>query len=183
VSRLVSFLIAPAVIAGLSFQVWACDPMAPTASLQNRIGVSPQFAATHSEVTNIFDLVDDPSDCTANPKIGEILLFTGRITIAVRTTSASSGNVDVTAFATYDPSIHLVGQTSGTVWLIDAARTHPMYHDNVHGAGESFEAVTNEYYTNANGARLHLRNNVHLTVTGNGTVALERPLVWECIGG
>src|SRR5206468_6756864 len=81
------------------------------------------------------------------------------------------------------PAIHLVGQTSGTVWMIDAARTHPMYHDNVHGAGESFEGVTNEYYTNASGAQLHLRNNVHLTVTGQGRIALERPLVWDCIGG
>ena len=83
----------------------------------------------HDEGTNIFDLVNDPADCTANPKIGEIVLFTGRI------------------------------------------------------AGESFEGITNEYYTNANGAQLHLRNNVHLTVTGQGRVALDRPLVWECIGG
>ncbi len=145
--------------------------------------IGPAFQAIRSEVTNTIDLVDDPSDCTANPRIGEILLFTGRITLAVRTTSASSGNVDVTAFATYDPAIHLVGRTSGTVWMIDAARTHPMYHDNVHGAGESFEGVTNEYYTNASGAQLHLRNNVHLTVTGQGRIALERPLVWDCIGG
>jgi hypothetical protein len=157
----------------------ACErqPVAPDQA------IGPLFEAAHNESTNIFDLVDDPSDCTANPKLGEILLFTGRISIAVRTTSASSGNVDVTAFATYDPSVHLVGQTSGIVWRIDAARTHPMYHDNVHGAGESFEGVTNEYYTNANGADLHLRNNVHLTVTGHGRIALERPLVWECIGG
>lgn len=145
--------------------------------------VSPLFQATRSEVTDTFDLVDDPADCSANPRIGETLLFTGRITLSVTTTSASSGNVNVTAFATYDPAIHLVGQTSGTVWMIDAARTHPMFVDNFHGAGESFEGVTNEYYTNANGAQLHLRNNVHLTVTGQGTVALDRPLVWECIGG
>jgi hypothetical protein len=143
----------------------------------------PAFQATRSEVTNTFDLVDDPADCSANPRIGETVLFTGRITLAVYSTVATSGNVDVTAFATYDPAIRLVGQTSGRVWMIDAARTHPMYHDNVHGAGESFEGVTNEYYTNANGAQLHLRNNVHLTVNGNGTVALDRPLVWVCIGG
>jgi len=158
----------------------ACErqPVAPDQTL------GPQFQATRSEITNIFDLVDDPSDCKANPKIGEILLFTGRITIAVRTTSASSGNVDVTAaFATYDPSGHLVGQTSGTVWMIDAARTHPMYHDNVHGAGESFDAVDYEYYTNANGAGLRTNIHWHLTVTGNGTVALERLGPWECIGG
>ena len=164
----------------LTLLLAACERQPPVAPDR---GVSPLFQATRSEVTNIFDLVDDPSDCTANPRIGEILLFTGRITLAVTTTSASSGNVNVTAFATYDPSIHLVGQTSGAVWMIDAARTHPMFVDNIHGVGESFEGVTNEYYTNANGAQLHLRNNVHLTVTGQGTVALNRPLVWECIGG
>ena len=143
----------------------------------------PQFQGARNEETNIFDLVDDPADCSANPKIREIVLFTGRITIVVRTTLASSGNVDVTAFATYDPAVHMVGQNSGTVWMIDAERTHPMYHDNAHGLGGSFEGVTNEYYTNASGAQLHLRNNVHLTVTGQGRLALDRPLVWECIGG
>ena len=157
----------------------ACErqPVAPDQAL------GPQFSATRGEVTYTIDFVDDPADCTANPRIGEILLFTGQLTYVVRTTTASSGNVNLTAFFTYDPSVHLVGQSSRTVWMIDAARTHPMYHDNVHGAGESFENVTNEYYTNASGAQLHLRNNVHLTVTGQGTVALERPLVWECIGG
>ena len=144
---------------------------------------APEFQATRTEVTNIFDLVDDPADCSSNPRTGEIVLFTGRISILVRTTTASSGNVDVTAFATYDPAVHMVGQTSGTLWMIDAVRTHPFYHDNFHGAGESFEGVTNEYYTNASGAQLHLRNNVHLTVNRNGTVAVDRPLVWECIGG
>jgi hypothetical protein len=163
----------------LSLLLAGCErqPVAPEQAL------GPQFEATNSEVTYTIDFVDDPADCSANPKIGEIVLFTGRLTYVVRTTTASSGNVDVTAFFTYDPAVHLVGQASGTVWMIDAARTHPMYHDNLHGAGESFEGVTNEYYTNANGAQLHLRNNVHVTVTGNGTVALERPLVWECIGG
>ena len=111
------------------------------------------------------------------------MLFTGRVTRVAGITTASSGNVNVTAFFTYDPAVHLVGQTSGIVWMIDAARTHPMFHDNVHGAGESFEAVTNEYYTTANGARLTLRANWHLTVTGNGTVALDRSGPWECIGG
>jgi hypothetical protein len=156
----------------------ACErqPVAPDRA------AAPQFQATRSEVTNTIDFVDDPADCTANPKIGEILLFTGRLTYVVRTTTASSGNVNMTAFFTYDPAVHLVGQTSGT-WMIDAARTHPMYHDNVHDAGESFEAITNEYYTNASGAKLHIRSNVHLTVTGQGRIALDRPLVWECIGG
>jgi len=157
----------------------ACDGQ-PVAS--DRV-VSPQFEATRSEVTNTIDFVDDPADCTANPKLGEILLFTGHLTYVVRTTAASSGNVDVTAFFTYDPAVHLVGQTSGTVWMIDAARTHPLFHDNIHGVGESFENITNEYYTNANGARLHLRANEHLTVNANGTIAVTRPFVWDCIGG
>ena len=99
------------------------------------------------------------------------------------TTAASSGNSSTTAFATYDPAVHLVGQTSGHLWMIDAARTHPTYHDNFHGAGESFESVINEYYTDSSGAKLHLRSNGHLTITGQGTVALDRPGVWECIGG
>lgn len=170
--RLTRFTVIPLVLAACERQ-----PVAPTSVLP------PEFQATRTEATNIFDLVDDPADCGANPRVGEVVLFTGRITIQVRTTTASSGNVDVTAFATYDPAVHMVGQTSGTLWMIDAARTHPFYHDNLHGAGESFEGVTNEYYTNASGAELHLRNNVHLTVNATGTIALDRPLVWECIGG
>lgn len=53
----------------------------------------------------------------------------------------------------------------------------------MHSAGESFEGVTNEYYTNASCAPLHLGDNAHLTATGSGTVALDRQLVWECRGG
>ncbi len=157
----------------------ACErqPAAPDQAL------GPHFQATRSEVTNTIDFVDAPADCTANPKIGEIVLFTGHLTYVVRTTTASSGNAAVTAFFTYDPAVHLVGQTSGTVWMIDAARTHPVFHDNVHGAGESYQNTDNEYYTNANGAQLHLRGNEHLTVNANGTIVVDRPLVWECIGG
>jgi hypothetical protein len=157
----------------------ACErlPVAP-----DRVA-PPLFQATRSEVTNTIDFVDDPADCTANPRIGEILLFTGHLTYVVRTSTASSGNVDVTAFFTYDPAVHLVGQTSGNRWMIDAARTHPMFHDNIHGVGESFENITNEYYANVNGVRLHLRANEHLTVKANGTIAVTRPFVWDCIGG
>jgi hypothetical protein len=163
----------------LALLLVACErqPVAPDHAL------GPQFQAIRSEVTNTIDFIDDPSDCTANPKIGEILLFTGHLTYVVYTTTASSGNVNVTAFFTYDPGVHLVGQTSGTVWMIDAARTHPMFHDNVHGAGESYEDAGTEYYTNASGAWLHLRVNVHLTVNANGTIVVDRPLVWDCIGG
>ena len=161
----------------------ACDrqPVAP-----DRV-VVPAFAATNAatrgEVTGAIDFVDDPSDCTANPRIGEILLFTGHLTYVERTTTTTSGNVNMTVSLTYDPAVRLVGQTSGTVWMIDAARTHPQFHDNLHGAGESYENTATEYYTNANGAWLHLRVNEHLTVNANGTVAVTRPFVWECIGG
>jgi len=157
----------------------ACErqPAAPAQVMR------PGLQATRSEVTSIFDLVDDPSDCTANPRLGEVLLFSGRITIVQYTTTASSGNANTTAFSTYDPAVHLVGQTSGHLWTIDAGRTHPVYHDNFHGAGESFESVTNEYYTDSSGAQLHLRANSHLTITGQGRVTLDRPVVWECIGG
>ena len=145
--------------------------------------ISPQFAATHSEITGIIDFVDDPADCTANPNIGDVLLFTGRIAYVQRTTTTSSGNVNMTLLLTYDPAIRLVGQTSGAVWMIDAARTHPEIHDNIHGVGESYEGETTEYYTNANGVQLRLKGNEHLTVNAKGTVVVARPLVWQCIGG
>jgi hypothetical protein len=158
----------------ITLLVVACgrQPVAPDHAL------GPQFQATHREVKNTYDVLEDPADCTAPPLISEIVLFTG-----VSRTWASSGNVNVTAFFTYEPAVHLVGQSTGTVWMIAAARTHPMYHDNVNGASESIEGPTNEYDTKASGAQLNLRNNVHLTVTGQGRVALDRPLVWECIGG
>jgi len=41
--------------------------------------------------------------------------------------------------------------------MIDAARTHPMFHDSFHGAGEAYEDAGTEYYTNACGAWLHLK--------------------------
>jgi len=157
----------------------ACErqPVAPDRA------VLPQFAATHSEITGTIDFVDDPADCTANPNIGEILLFTGRISYVQRTTTTSSGNVNMTLLLTYDPAIRLVGQTSGAVWMIDAARTHPEIHDNIHGVGESYQGETTEYYTNANGVQLRLKGNEHLTVNAKGTVVVDRPLVWDCIGG
>ena len=145
--------------------------------------VSPQFEATRSEVTGTIDFVDDPADCTANPNIGEILLFTGQISYVQRSTTTSSANVNMTLLLTYDPAIRLVGRTSGAVWMIDAARTHPEIHDNIHGAGESYQGETTEYYTNARGVQLRLKGNEHLTVNPKGTVVVTRPLVWQCIGG
>ena len=182
-SRYARLLISPAVLAGLSFQVWGCDPMAPTASLQNQPGTSPQFAATHSETTGFFEEIDGPADCTANPKIAEVVLFTGRINYVLRVTTTPSGNVDTTMKFIYDPAVHLVGQTSGTVWTIDATSTHPTGHSNVHGAGSSSENLANEFYTNVNGAHLHLIGNYHLTVDANGNITATRPFVWQCIGG
>ena len=170
----------PLSIALLPLLLVACkeQPVAPDQA------VRPQFAATRDEVTGTIDIVDDPADCTANSKIGEILLFTGRLAYVERTTTASSGNVGVAVSFAYDPAVHLVGQTSGTVWMIDLALTHPFpSHDDIHGVGESYENVDNEYYTNANGDRLHLRANEHVTVNANGTVTVTRPFVWECIGG
>ena len=169
----------PYLAISIALLVAACErqPVAPDQP------VGPQFQATHSEVTDIFEFVDESTDCTANPKIGEISLFTGRVTRVLRTTTASSENVNETGVFAWDPATHMVGQTSGTVWMIDLARTHALFHDNVHGAGESFDAVDYEYYTNASGAGLRTNIHWHLTVTGNGTVALERLGPWECIGG
>ncbi len=157
----------------------ACErqPVAP-----DRRG-TPLFEATHAEFTTTFNFVDDPADCTPNSKIGEVVLFTGQITYVERTTTSSSGNVDVRWYFIYDPAVHLVGQTSGNVWMIDATSTHPTGHNNVHGAGSSSENLANEFYTNVNGAHLHLRGNYHVTVDANGNVTATRPFVWECIGG
>ena len=55
----VSFTLLPLVLAACERQ-----PVAPDRA------AAPQFQATRSEVTNTIGLVDDPSDCTANPKIG-----------------------------------------------------------------------------------------------------------------
>jgi hypothetical protein len=179
VSRYARFLISPAVIAGLSFQVWACDPMAPTASL----GVRPQFQATHSEITGSFEEVDDPADCTANPRIGEIVLFTGRINYVLRATTTPSGNVDTTLKFIYDPAVHLVGQTSGTVWMIDPTNTRPIFILRVHGNGLVTQNVGQEFYTNAAGAHLLLMANYHVTVNANGNVTASRDFLYDCIGG
>src|SRR5689334_8056042 len=88
----------PLSLALLPLLVVACErqPVGPDRS------AVPQFQAIRGEVTNTIDFVDDPTDCTANPRICEILLFTGRLTYVVYTTTASSGNVDLTAFFTYD---------------------------------------------------------------------------------
>lgn len=143
----------------------------------------PQFEATRGEVTYTVDFVDDPADCTANPRIGEIVLFTGRLTYVERTITTSSGNANVSYYLVYDPAVHLVGQTSGTVWMIDPTSTRITGHVSVHGAGQSWQDTVNEFYTNANGGHLHVISNFHLTVNANGNITVTRPFVLECIGG
>ena len=182
-SRHARFLIAPAVLAGLSLQLWACDPVAPTASPENRTGVGPEFAATRSEFTGFFEEIDGPADCTANPRIGETVLFTGRINYALRVTTTPSGNVDTTMKFIYDPAVHLVGQTSGTVWMINSTNTRPILVFLVHGNGLVNKISEHEFYTNAAGAHLLLMVNYLVTVNANGKVTASRDFVYECIGG
>ena len=99
----------PLSIALLPLLLVACkeQPVAPDQA------VRPQFAATRDEVTGTIDIVDDPADCTANSKIGEILLFTGRLAYVERTTTASSGNVGVAVSFAYDPAVHPGGPDIG----------------------------------------------------------------------
>jgi hypothetical protein len=182
-SRLARLLISPTVIAALSFQVWACDSMAPTASRQDPIGVSPRFAATHSEITGTLDFVNDPVDCTANTRIGEIVLFTGQVNYVLRAITTPSGNVDTTLTFFYDPAVHLVGQTSGTVWMIDPTNTRGIFTLLVHGNGLVTMDSEHEFYTNAAGAHLMLHGTYHVTVDANGNVTASRDFVRDCIGG
>jgi len=175
------FLSVPALIAGLSSQASGCDST-PTAVRDGGSGGNPQFAATHSELATTFSLVDDPADCTANPRLGEFVLFTGQVTYVETTTSTGSGNVNASWYFNYDPGVRLVGQASGRVWMIDATSTHPTGHADTHGDGFSSENSTNEFYIGTDGDRLHLRGNEHLTVDANGKVTVTRPFVWECIG-
>lgn len=157
----------------------ACErqPVAP-----DRL-VKPQFAATRDIVTGSVYLVDDPADCTANPNIGEVVLFTGRINVAFVATTTPSGNIDTTLKTIYDPAAHLVGQTSGTVWMINPINTHPIGITLVHGDGSVNRVTIHEFYSNAAGARLMLKVNALVTVDSNGNVRVSRDWVWECIGG
>lgn len=153
------------------------QPVAP-----DRVG-PPRFAATHGDFTTTFSFVDDPADCIADSKVGEIVLFTGQITYVERTTTTSSGNVDVSWYFNYDPAVRLVGQSSGRVWMIDATSTHPTGHNIVHGDGLSSQSLANEFYTSASGGHLHLNGNYHLTQNANGTITATRDFVWQCDGG
>jgi hypothetical protein len=181
--RRARFLIATAVSAGMSFQILACDPPAPTAPPQDRAVLRPQFEATHSEITGTLDFVDDPADCTANPRIGEIVLFTGQVNYVLRAITTPSGNVDTTVTFVYDPAVHLVGQTSGTVWMIDPTNTRGIFTLLVHGNGLVTMDSEHEFYTNAAGAHLMLHGTYHVTVDANGTVTASRDFVRDCIGG
>jgi len=157
----------------------ACDKQ-PVALDQD---ASPQFSATRSQVTSTLTFVDDPSDCTANPRIGEVLLFSGQLTYVENTTTSGAGNANVTWYLIYDPGVHLVGQTSGTLWMIDPTSTHPTGHNNAHGDGLSSQGMGDENYTSAAGAHLHLHEVYHLTVDANGDVTATRDPVWQCFGG
>lgn len=161
----------------------ACErqPVAP-----DRV-VAPVFAASNAairdEVTGTIDFVDDPADCTANPRIGEILLFTGQVNYVLRATTSSSGNVDTTLMFRYDPAVHLVGQTSGIVWNIDPTNTHGIFMVIVHGNGLVTQDAEHEFYTNAAGAHLLLHGTYHVTVDANGKVTASRDFARDCIGG
>jgi hypothetical protein len=157
----------------------ACErqPVAPDR------GVRPQFQATRSEVAGFIVEVDGPADCTANPRIGEIVLFTGRINYVLRVTTTPSGNVDTMFKFIYDPAVHLVGQTSGTVWMINPINTRPDFILLVHGNGLVSKVSEHEFYTNAAGAHLLLMANFHVTVDANGNVRASRDFVYDCIGG
>lgn len=157
----------------------ACEqqPVAPDSV------VRPRFGVTHSETTGFFEEINGPADCTANPRIGEIVLFTGRINYVLTATTIPSGNVDTTLKFSYDPAIHLVGATSGTVWMIDTINTRPIFILRVHGDGSVTKDSEREFYRNSAGANLMLHVNFLVTVNSNGTVTASRDFVYQCVGG
>jgi hypothetical protein len=172
--RPLSYLTIP-----MALLVAACErqPVAPD------LTVRPQFGATHSEITGSFTEVDGPADCTADPRIGEIVLFTGQINYVLSAITTPAGNVDTTLKFFYDPAVRLVGQTSGTVWMIDPTSTRPVFILLVHGNGLVTQNAEHEFYTNAAGARLVLLVNYHVTVNANGNVTVSRDPAYDCIGG
>ena len=160
--------------------VWVgCErqPVAPDPAIR------PQFAAIRSETTGFFEEIDGPADCTANPKIGEIVLFTGRINYVLRAMTTPSGNVDTLMQFFYDPAVHLVGQTSGTVWMINPTNTQPILIFLVHGNGAVNKINEHEFYTNAAGAHLMLVVNYLVVANANGKVTVSRDFVYRCVGG
>ena len=162
----------------LSLLFIACDqPVAPDPA------VRPEFAATRTEITDFFEEIDGPADCTANPRIGEVVLFTGRINYVLTATTTPSGNVDTTLKFFYDPAVHLVGQTSGTVWTINPTNTQPIAIFLVHGNGAVNKINEHEFYTNPAGRHLLLAVNYLVTVNANGNVTASRDFVYGCIGG
>jgi len=101
----------------------------------------------------------------------------------LRATTTPSGNVDTLFKFIYDPAVHLVGQTSGTVWMINPINTRPDFILLVHGNGLVSKVSEHEFYTNAAGAHLLLMVNYHVTVNANGNVTVSRDFVYDCIGG
>ena len=172
--RPLSYLTIP-----MALLVAACErqPVAPD------LAVRPQFGAIRSEITGSFTEVDGPADCTADPRIGEIVLFTGQINYVLSAITTPAGNVDTTLKFFYDPAVRLVGQTSGTVWMINPTNTQPIAIFLIHGNGLVNKINEHEFYTNAAGAHLLLMVNYQVTVNANGNVTVSRDFVYRCIGG
>jgi len=169
----------PVFLALLPFLLLACErqPVAPNQA------VRPEFAAIRSEITGFFEEIDGPADCTANPRVGEIVLFPGRINYVLRALTTPSGNVDTTLKFFYDPAVRLVGETSGTIWMINTTNTQPIALFLVHGNGAVNKINEHEFYTNAAGGHLLLVVNYQVTLNANGDVKVSRDFVYRCIGG
>ncbi len=163
----------------LSLLLVACErqPLAPAPL------VKPEFAVVRNQITGTITEIDGPADCTADPRVGEIVLFTGQITFVLTATTTPSGVVDTTGKFNYDPAVHLVGATSGRVWMIDTTNTNPILIFHGNGDGSVTRVSEHEFYTSAAGTRLMLHVNFLLTVNANGSVTASRDWVYQCVGG
>lgn len=163
----------------LSLLLVACErqPFAPDHVAK------PEFAAIRSQITGTIIEVNGPADCTADPRVGEIVLFTGQINYVLTAITTPSGNVDTTGKFMYDPAVHLVGSTTGRVWMIDTTNTNPTFIFHANGAGSVTKVSEREFYTNSAGGRLMLRVNFLFVVNANGTLTASRDWVYTCIGG
>jgi hypothetical protein len=170
--RCLPFTLLPLLLAACARQ-----PVAPDRVAQ------PEFAAIRSEITGTIMEVDGPADCTADPRVGEIVLFTGEINYVLTAITTPSGVVDTTGKFMYDPAVHLVGAASGRVWRINTTNTNPSFIFHANGDGSVTKVSEREFYTNAAGGRLMLRVNFLFVVNANGTVTASRDWVYTCIGG
>ena len=166
---------------------FGCSAPPTTSTALNDAALAPvltptQDAATHDEVRFSFDLVNDPEDCT-DSRVGEVLLFTGRVTIVSRFTTNNSGNVNRRGEIIFDPASRTVGAESGEVWMIDATSSGSANHVNIHGDGRSGQNTIHEFYTNLDGDHLHVRSDVHFTFDANGNIRAFRGFEFTCILG